>query len=82
VRLVDYFSKLDETKICRLKIIIRKMNEVNAGHDLIGSPQEIQQFMLNNRKIGSRQDNGKKGKEMENGKSEESCIKIENVMEV
>jgi hypothetical protein len=37
------------------------MSEVNAGNDLIGCPQEIQQFMLNNRKIGNRQDNSKKG---------------------
>lgn len=39
VRLVDYFSKLDENKICKLKIIIRKMSEVSAGNDLIGCPQ-------------------------------------------
>jgi hypothetical protein len=25
VKIVDYFSKLDETRICRLKMIIRKM---------------------------------------------------------
>ena len=61
------------------------MSEVNAGNDLVGCPQEIQQYMLNNRKIQPRQDS-KKGqvKDMEygSGKNEECSIKIENGIEV
>ena len=51
VKIVDYFSKLDETRICKLKIIIRKMNDVAPGQEVIGSPQEIQQFMSRNKKV-------------------------------
>jgi hypothetical protein len=50
IKLVDYFSKLDETRICRLKIIVRKIADVFAAQDIIGSPQEIQQYMVLSKK--------------------------------
>lgn len=54
VKFVDYFSKLDETRICRLKIIVRKIADVFAAQDIIGSPQEIQQYMLFSKKVFPR----------------------------
>jgi hypothetical protein len=79
VRLVDYFSKLDETKICKLKIIVRRMGEVAERSDLLGSPQDIQQYMLNSKKALPKQEGVKKVvKEAENnlGRSEECSIKL------
>jgi hypothetical protein len=47
VRLVDYFSKNDESRICRLKIIVRRMVECGSAAEVVGQPQEIQQAMIN-----------------------------------
>jgi len=47
VRVVDYFCKIDASKICQLKIIIRKLEEVKTGDELIGRPEEISQFIEN-----------------------------------
>jgi len=51
VKLIDYFSKIDETKICKLKIIVRKMIEHQPESQIYGVPQEIQQFMINFQKV-------------------------------
>ena len=45
VKIVDYFSKLDETRICKLKMIVRKMIDIAPNVDMIGNPLEIQQSM-------------------------------------
>jgi hypothetical protein len=45
VRVVDYFCKVDASKICQLKIIIRKLEEVKAGEEMVGHPEEISQFI-------------------------------------
>ena len=45
IKIADYFSKLDETRICKLKIIVRKMIDIAPNIDMIGNPQEIQQSM-------------------------------------
>lgn len=50
VKIVDYFSKLDETRICKLKIIVRKMVDIAPNIDMIGNPMEIQQSMTKNGK--------------------------------
>ena len=47
IRVIDYFSKLDESKICRLQIIIRRIGEGDLLHEVIGNPEEIQQYMMN-----------------------------------
>lgn len=96
IKFVDYFSKLDETRICRLKIIVRKMADVFAAQDIIGSPQEIQQFMLSSKKSIPRYEPeyfskptqdvtakkiAVKENERLNGGSEETSIKIENTLD-
>lgn len=39
IKIVDYFSKLDESRICKLKIIVRKMIDIATNIDMIGTPQ-------------------------------------------
>lgn len=49
VKLIDYFSKIDENRITKLKIMIRKMSDCMNWSEIIGYPQEIHQFMVNAR---------------------------------
>ncbi len=39
IRVMDYFSKIEESKICPLKIIIRRMVEIGHLNEKIGFPQ-------------------------------------------
>jgi len=41
IKILDFFSKIDDTKICRLKMMIRKI--VDAGHfdRKINKPEEL-----------------------------------------
>lgn len=39
VKIVDFFSKMDDTKICRLKMMIRKIIEVRSCDKKIKHPQ-------------------------------------------
>lgn len=48
VKVVDFFSKVDLAKICRLKMMIRKIVEVKAYSQKIGRPQELAIFMTFN----------------------------------
>jgi len=41
VKVVDFFSKLDETKICRLKMMIRKIVEYRTCDRKINKPEEL-----------------------------------------
>jgi hypothetical protein len=47
VKVSDYFSKIDNKKICKLKIILRKMIENVNFNEKIGMPEEISQYMIN-----------------------------------
>jgi len=38
IKVVDFFSKLDDTKICRLKMMIRKIVEVRNCDKKINKP--------------------------------------------
>jgi hypothetical protein len=67
VKLVDYFSKIDETKICKLKIIVRKMLEHHPESQIHGTPQEIQQSMLNCQKLSTSPPEPDKTKKKERG---------------
>jgi hypothetical protein len=48
VKVVDFFSKVDLAKICRLKMMIRKIVEVKAFSQKVGRPQELAIFMTFN----------------------------------
>lgn len=45
VKVVDYFSKIDPTKICRLKMMIRKIVQLRASDKKMGRPQELAFYM-------------------------------------
>jgi hypothetical protein len=45
IKLVDFFSKIDMTKICRLKMMIRKIVEVRSCDHKMGRPQELAFYM-------------------------------------
>jgi hypothetical protein len=51
---IDYFSKIEESKICPLKIIIRKIVEIGHINEKVGFPQEIAQFIENNPVLSDR----------------------------
>jgi hypothetical protein len=53
VKLVDYFSKIDDNRITKLKIMVRKMNDAAIANEQIGYPQEIHQFMINSKGASS-----------------------------
>ena len=48
VKIVDFFSKIDMTKICRLKMMIRKIVQLGANEKKIGRPQELAFYMTYN----------------------------------
>lgn len=85
---IDFFSKIDESRIVKLKLMIRKMHEGQACGEVIGAPQEIQQFMANLRR-GSNvvgEQTTKKGREereseQPHNRTETVPIKIENHIE-
>lgn len=54
---MDFFSKIDDNRICKLKIIIRKIVGDSHANELIGTPQEICQFVLNSKNITKAKDN-------------------------
>lgn len=39
IKVIDFFSKLDDTKICRLKMMIRKILEVRNYDKKINKPE-------------------------------------------
>lgn len=41
VKLTDFFSKVDDTKICRLKMMIRKIAEARTCDRKIGRPEDL-----------------------------------------
>lgn len=47
IKVVDYFCKIDTSKICHLRIIIRKIEEVGSSNYILGRPQEISQMLDN-----------------------------------
>lgn len=50
VQLIDYFHKIDESRITKLKIIVRKLGTVRGGQGKrkIGRPQEIAMYFAIN----------------------------------
>ena len=48
IKVVDYFCKVDPSKICHLKMIIRKIEENVSWKQIQGRPEEISQFIENN----------------------------------
>jgi hypothetical protein len=48
VKIVDFFSKIDMTKICRLKMMIRKIVQVRPAEKKVGRPQELAFYMTYN----------------------------------
>jgi hypothetical protein len=47
VRIADYFCKIDPSKICSLRIIVRKLEEGTHFSEILGKPEEISQFIEN-----------------------------------
>lgn len=47
MRLTDYYCKLDPSRICPLKIIVRKLEPVAHADSIAGRPEEISQFIEN-----------------------------------
>lgn len=45
VKVVDFFSKIDPTKICRLKMMIRKIVQLRVSDKKLGRPQELAFYM-------------------------------------
>jgi len=41
IRILDYFSKIDDTKICRLKMVIRKIGEAKMMDKKINRPEDL-----------------------------------------
>ena len=41
VKVLDFFSKIDESKICRLKMVIRKIAEVKPMDSKINRPEDL-----------------------------------------
>lgn len=52
VRLEDCFSKIDSRKMCKLRIIVRKMELVEVRNEKIGFPAELSQFIQNKSETG------------------------------
>ena len=38
IRIIDFFSKIDESKICRLKMVIRKIGDFHSYDKKINKP--------------------------------------------
>ena len=47
VRVADYFCKIDPSKICHLRIIVRKLEDPTHVGEILGRPEEISQFIEN-----------------------------------
>lgn len=45
VTVVDFFSKIDPTKICRLKMMIRKIVQLRGSDKKMGRPSELAFYM-------------------------------------
>jgi hypothetical protein len=44
----DYFCKIDPSKICQLRIIVRKLEEAGGTQgQVLGRPEEIAEFIEN-----------------------------------
>lgn len=41
IKITDFFSKIDDSKICRLKMMIRKIEEVRTSDRKIGRPEDL-----------------------------------------
>nr|BAJ98436.1 predicted protein [Hordeum vulgare subsp. vulgare] len=48
VKIADFFSKIDMTKICRLKMMIRKITHIRTADRKTGRPQELAFYMQAN----------------------------------
>lgn len=48
VKIADFFSKIDMTKICRLKMMIRKITHLRTSDRKAGRPQELAFYMQSN----------------------------------
>lgn len=47
IKVADYFCKIDHTKICQLRIIVRKIEFCTSHNQIISKPEEISQFIEN-----------------------------------
>lgn len=47
MRVADYFCKIDPSKICQLRIIVRKLEDPTHAGEILGRPEEISQFIEN-----------------------------------
>lgn len=47
VRVADYFCKIDPSKICQLRIIVRKLEDPAHVGEILGRPEEVSQFIEN-----------------------------------
>ena len=47
MRVADYFCKIDPSKICHLRIIVRKLEDPTHVGEILGRPEEISQFIEN-----------------------------------
>ena len=54
VKIVDFFSKIDLTKICRLKMMIRKIAEIRSCDHKIGRPQDLSFYMQVNQLVSDQ----------------------------
>lgn len=47
MRLKDFFGKIDESRICKLRLIIRKIELLEKAKRRIGNPAEVSQYFQN-----------------------------------
>ena len=54
IKIVDFFSKIDLTKICRLKMMIRKIAEMRTCEHKVGRPQDLSFYMQVNQLVSDQ----------------------------
>jgi RNA polymerase subunit RPABC4/transcription elongation factor Spt4 len=85
VRLTDYYCKLDPSRICPLKIIVRKLEPVAHADAIAGRPEEISQFIENSPQQLTPPTRGRtraqENKQLLGAGTEETPIKVEEMAE-